>query len=80
MISPFSWLEEYTPRSEWFGGQLDAKTGKDRDSAAEFSAFMKSVAPSMTLVSSEEVPFIIREHFRKYQYGVSQCTIWKKSL
>ena len=29
------------------------------------------------LVHQENVPFLIREHERKFQYGVSHATIWK---
>jgi hypothetical protein len=75
LISPYSWLEEYTKESEWFGGLVDDKSGSDRDSFEELKAF---VGDSLELVHTENMPFLIREHERKFQYGVSHVTIWRK--
>ena len=65
LISPYSWLEEYTPKSEWIGGLEDGK-----DSATEVETFLLQNSP-LKLVHRENIPFLIREHERKYQYGVS---------
>jgi hypothetical protein len=75
LISPYSWLEEYTPASEWVGGAADGSSG-DPDCFVELSARMKAL--QLELIHQEDVPFLIREHERKYQFGVSDCTIWKK--
>lgn len=32
-----------------------------------------------SLVHEEDVPFLIREHARKFQYGVSHATVWRKN-
>eukprot|EP00597_Dinobryon_sp_UTEXLB2267_P008399 CAMPEP_0170096326 /NCGR_PEP_ID=MMETSP0019_2-20121128/28511_1 /TAXON_ID=98059 /ORGANISM="Dinobryon sp., Strain UTEXLB2267" /LENGTH=265 /DNA_ID=CAMNT_0010318279 /DNA_START=69 /DNA_END=866 /DNA_ORIENTATION=+ len=73
LISPYSWSEDYTPLSEWIGG-----TSEVGDSATLVREFIKSNT-KLQLVHSEDVPFMIREHERKYQYGVSDCTVWKLS-
>ena len=73
LISPYSWLEEYTAHSEWFGGQI--KDGIEVDSFNELRSFIGS---SLKLFHEEDVPFLIREHERKFQYGVSHCTVWQK--
>jgi putative 4-mercaptohistidine N1-methyltranferase len=85
LISPYSWLEEYTAVDEWIGGTTDA-SGKVLDSASELQAVMDKISADsnntfqMKLVHEENTPFLIREHERKFQYGVSHCTIWKKVM
>lgn len=75
LISPYSWLEEYTPVSEWIGGCKDQPP-----SAEAIDKIMKEELSSpFELLHREDMPFLIREHERKYQYGVSDCTVWKKS-
>lgn len=83
LISPYSWLEEFTPEEEWVGGRLSTMEGAEGQ-ALESSHVIKSLLESqvspLTLVHEEEVPFLIREHERKFQYGVSHCMIWKKII
>lgn len=67
LVSPYSWLDEYTESSEWIGGQ---------DGHDSFEALKMVLAPSFTLEHREDSPFLIREHERKFQYGVSDCTVW----
>jgi len=74
LVSPYSWLEEYTPINEWFGGRVDAN-GVEVDSFDELKEY---IGDSLQLEHRENIPFLIREHVRKYQYGVSDCTIWQK--
>ena len=73
LISPYSWLEEYTELNEWFGA--GSQDGNDNDS---FSELQKYVGSKLTLTHQENIPFLIREHERKFQYGVSHVTVWKK--
>ena len=74
LVSPYSWLEEYTDLNEWFGA--GGPEGNDSDS---FSELQKYVGSSLSLTYQENIPFLIREHERKFQYGVSHVTVWKKS-
>jgi len=34
---------------------------------------------AFVLKHRENVPFLIREHARKFQYGVSDCTVWERA-
>ena len=34
--------------------------------------------PEMWAGHECDVPFVIREHERKYQYGVSHCMVWRR--
>lgn len=75
LVSPYSWLEEYTPRHKWLGGVV--RGGDSVHSAEALKARMAELG--LSLVAEEEVPFLIREHARKYQYGVSHGTVWRKT-
>jgi SAM-dependent methyltransferase len=79
LISPHSWLEEYTPRDKWVGG--GASTGGEDGGEPQdtFSVLQREMPAAMTLEHTEDVPFLIREHARKFQYGVSHCTVWRKN-
>lgn len=62
MTTPFSWREEYTPRDAWL---------KDIDAVAEqLSAF--------TLVHEEEMPFLLRDHARRFEYIITLASVWKR--
>lgn len=36
-------------------------------------------AGDFTLVEEKEVPFVIREHRRKFQWGVSHAIVWRRN-
>jgi len=74
LVSPYSWLEEYTAKSHWLGGYTD-ESGKPLKSADAVTAILKD---SFTLESEEDMPFLIREHERKYQWGCSHGSVWKR--
>ena len=78
LVSPYSWLEEYTKKGEWIGAQT-VEGGKNLDSYEQLSSFMQATSPSLQIVHRENVPFTIREHERKFQYGVSDCVIFSKT-
>jgi len=71
LISPYSWLTEYTAKEEWLGGTNDKK-----DNTALIQA---ALGNEFSLVKEEDVSFIIREHRRKFQLGVSKVLIWKRA-
>lgn len=74
-VSPYSWLEEYTAKDKWYGGYV--KDGKPVDSASTLKSKMKALG--FNLVEEQQMPFLIREHVRKYQWGCSHATVWRKS-
>lgn len=75
LVSPYSWLEEYTPKEEWIGAQT-VEGANNTDSYEELALFMEKVSPLMKVIHRENVPFTIREHERKFQYGVSDCVVF----
>lgn len=65
LATPCTWLEEFTPPDRWpVGGTME---------------WLKSqLAPSFTLVREVDVPFLIRETARKFQWTTSLVTVWKR--
>jgi len=66
LTSPYSWLEEFCPKNYWLPGESGLKGLKG------------ILNKNFELIKIKELPFLIREHKRKYQYGVAQATTWLK--
>jgi len=70
LVSPYSWLPEYTAKDKWLGGkEEDGKLSADTVSEM-------LTARGMKLVERRDMPFLIREHARKFQWGCSDGTVW----
>lgn len=76
MVTPFTWLEEFTPRSKWLGGFQDAMTQEPMYSKHQLKEIMEPLG--FVKIHEEQMPLVIREHRRKYQYIVSEATGWRK--
>jgi len=63
--TPFSWLEQYTPKENWPEGD-------------SWEWFCGAMEKNFELVREGDEPFLIREHGRKFQLGVSKVSCWKK--
>jgi hypothetical protein len=74
VISPYSWLQEYTAQERWLGGLV--RGGEAVHSAPAFLARMEALG--LELVEQSDLPFLIREHARKFQWGCSHATVWRK--
>ncbi|TMW64271.1 hypothetical protein Poli38472_012893 [Pythium oligandrum] len=74
LISPYSWLEEYTTKEKWIG----AVVGDDGRPAKSFDVIERILSADFDLVKRQEYPFMIREHERKFQWGVSDGTFWRR--
>ena len=62
ITSPYTWLEDFTPRANWLMPTLDG--------------LQAALAPHFNLVTTRDMPFLIREHARKFQWSVAQATVW----
>ena len=71
IASPCTWLEEYTPKTEWLGGR--ERLGQAPET---LDTLREILAPVFTLDGEWNLPFLIREHARKYQWSVAQATRW----
>ncbi|GLI58723.1 hypothetical protein VaNZ11_000476 [Volvox africanus] len=73
LVSPYSWLKGWTDKSKWLGGYY--KDGKPVHTVETITCVL---SPDFELVTQEDVPFLIREHARKFQWGCSQAMVWKR--
>ena len=76
MVTPFSWLTEFTPHSKWLGGFRDPVSKEAIRSKDVLKDIMED--RGFEKIHEEEMPLVIREHQRKYQYIVSEATGWRK--
>jgi putative 4-mercaptohistidine N1-methyltranferase len=67
LTTPFTWLAEFTPRERWIGGTARAESA---------GALTQLLEPHFELKLSKELPFLIREHARKYQWSVAWGARW----
>ncbi len=64
LATPASWLEQFTPRDNW--------------PAMPVLDFLKEhLEPHLELTREVDIPFVIREHERKFQLGISLGTSWR---
>ena len=76
LTSPYTWLEEYTPKKEWIGGFKRAgENVTTRQGLLEVLG-----AEYQLLAEPQPVPFVIRETARKHQHTVADMTIWQKRV
>jgi putative 4-mercaptohistidine N1-methyltranferase len=68
LASPYTWLEEFTPRENWLA-DVSVKT---------LDRIREILEPDLVLVAAKDLPFLIREHARKFQWSVAQASLWKK--
>eukprot|EP00931_Biecheleriopsis_adriatica_P065461 TRINITY_DN39988_c0_g1_i1.p1 TRINITY_DN39988_c0_g1~~TRINITY_DN39988_c0_g1_i1.p1 ORF type:complete len:926 (-),score=230.29 TRINITY_DN39988_c0_g1_i1:23-2800(-) len=76
IVTPFSWLEDFTPKSKWLGGFQDPVSGEAIRSKDQLKVEMEK--RGFTKLKEEQMPLLIREHQRKYQYIVSEATVWRR--
>ena len=66
LSTPFTWLEKFTPRENWLG------------SGDSEEALTRALSPFFAKEKRKELPFVIREHRRKFQFSVSLGTRWRR--
>lgn len=65
ITTPFTWLESYTPPAEWIGAHPE--------SGESLEVLRQSLDPDFDLDWTGDLPFLIREHRRKFQWSVAQA-------
>lgn len=63
LTTPCTWLEEFTPSANWPQGST-------------FEWLQAELNPHFTLAVRKDLPFLIREHARKFQWSVALGTRW----
>lgn len=76
LASPYTWLEDFTEKSNWLGGYKDTQSGENVTTLEGMTALLDA---NFELVKEPfDIPFVIRETHRKFQHTLSQVTLWKK--
>jgi putative 4-mercaptohistidine N1-methyltranferase len=73
MTTPCTWLEEYTAHTEWLGG-IEREGAPIRT----LDTLRHLLEPHFALEQVCDMPFLIREHARKYQWSVAQGSRWRR--
>jgi len=71
LTTPGTWLEDYTARRQWLGGFEE--NGRP---VRTFETLQAVLEPQFALARSLDLPFLLREHARKFQWSVAQATVW----
>ena len=73
IASPYTWSKDFTPMPKWLGGY----EREDRKFET-FVTLKKFLAPDFELLRARDLPWLIREHARKFQWGVSHASCWQR--
>jgi putative 4-mercaptohistidine N1-methyltranferase len=71
LTSPYTWLEAFTPADHWLGGfERQGKKVRTLDSLRGI------LEDGFEWGGTKDLPFLIREHSRKFQWSVAQASLW----
>jgi 5-histidylcysteine sulfoxide synthase/putative 4-mercaptohistidine N1-methyltranferase len=73
LLSPYTWLEEFTPKDKWLGGLK-----VDGENVTTLEGLRSTLEPRYRMIGEpQNVEFVIRETARKFQHTASQMTAWE---
>lgn len=73
LTSPYTWLTEYTPKENWLGGyECEGRR------IATLDTLKRVLEPAFEFYFRRDLPFVIREHARKFQWCVAEASVWIK--
>jgi putative 4-mercaptohistidine N1-methyltranferase len=73
VTSPYTWMQDYTPREHWLGGRENGGRSQSTLEGLELA-----LGESFALEGTKDLPFLIREHVRKYQWSMAQASVWRR--
>ena len=74
MSSPYTLLEEYTPRENWMGGFVE-----NGEEVTVLEGMKKVLEPHFEMIKEPiDVPFVIRETKRKFQHTLAEMSFWQR--
>lgn len=74
LTSPYTWLTEYTPKENWLGG-----FEREGLPIRSLDTLKRILLPDFQLSFCKSLPFLIREHARKFQWSVAEASVWFKT-
>ncbi len=74
LASPYTWLEEHTPREQWVGGFK-----KDGENYTTLDGLQDMLGKHFRRVGEPtKVEFVIRETRHKFQHSYSEASVWER--
>ncbi|CAK9886839.1 MAG: Hercynine oxygenase [Candidatus Erwinia impunctatus] len=74
LSSPYTWLDTFTPRENWLGGKRE-----NGAALTTYQAMQRQLQKDfIEIAPPKDIPFVIKETARKYQYTIAQLTIWRR--
>jgi putative 4-mercaptohistidine N1-methyltranferase len=73
ITTPGTWMDEFTPRDHWLGG-----LERSGIRVTTLAGLREVLETDFELLRTRDLPFLIREHARKYQWSVAQASIWRR--
>jgi 5-histidylcysteine sulfoxide synthase/putative 4-mercaptohistidine N1-methyltranferase len=73
ITSPYTWLEEYTPKEKWLGGRRE-----HGEPLTTFAGLERCLEDRFSLLARSDIPFVIRETVRKHQHTIAEMTVWRR--
>lgn len=74
LASTFSWSQQHTPMESWLGGFYKSAN----DPVKSLDGIKQHLEPHFDLIEQDNIPYLIRHHARKYDWGVSCTTVWRR--
>lgn len=74
LTSPYIWQESSTKKEFWLGGYKDTNGNE----VYSLEKLKELLTRDFELLHVEDIPFVIKESARKFQYTISQMSVWKK--
>jgi 5-histidylcysteine sulfoxide synthase/putative 4-mercaptohistidine N1-methyltranferase len=74
ITSPYTWLEEYTPREKWLGGRRE-----HGEPLTTLAGLTRALGGGFALEHRQDIPFVIRETARKHQHSIAEMTLWRRT-
>lgn len=73
ITSPYTWMENTTPKAVWLGGYK-----RDEQPVRSPEGLRSHLQDEFEFIEEHNLPLLIREHVRKFEYIVSHCTLWRR--
>jgi hypothetical protein len=74
LSSPYTWLEDFTPKENWLGGVRE-----NGEALTTYQTLQRLLRDEFEEIATpQDVPFVIRETARKFQHTLAQVTLWRK--
>jgi len=74
ITSPYTWQESSINKEFWLGGYVD----ENGDEVYTIDSLKVLLQEKFELIHTQDLEFVIKETRRKFQYTISQVSIWRK--